>query len=120
MYVCSPLVLIFAAIVVGPVTVNALSNDVPPTTPPILTLPPVALPVVAVSEYGPLIVRAKRIGEDVVVTVILPINETVSLKIAPTEFAIPFKVNAPVSQTGVVLEVVKDFSDVHLEPSIGR
>ena len=109
-----------AAIVVGPVTVSEVNNEVPPTMPPRLTLPPVALPVVAVSEYGPLIVRAKRIGDEVVVIVVLPINETVPLNIAPTEFATPFNVNEPVNQTGVVLEMVKDFSDVHLAPSMGR
>ena len=64
--------------------------------------------------------RAKRIGDEVVVTVVLPINETAPLNIAPTEFATPFKVNEPVSQTGVVLEAVKDFNAVHLAPSMGR
>ena len=109
-----------AEIVVGPVTVSPVNNDVPPTTPPKLTLPPAAAPVVTVRAYGPLIVRANRIGDDVVVIVVLPINETVPLNIAPTEFATPFKVKAPVNQTGVVLETVRDFSAVHLAPSMGR
>ena len=64
--------------------------------------------------------RAKRIGDEVVVIVVLPISDTVPLNMAPTEFATPFKVKAPVSQTGVVLETVKDFSAVHLAPSMGR
>ena len=85
-----------------------------------LTLPPAAAPVVTVSEYGPLIVRAKRIGDDVVVIVVLPINETAPLNIAPTEFATPFNLNEPVNQTGAVLETVRDFSAVHLAPSMGR
>ena len=45
---CTPLVFILAAIVVGPVTVKPAIRDVPPSAPLNVTLPELALPVVAV------------------------------------------------------------------------
>lgn len=45
---CAPLVLMFAPIVVGPVTVKLLISEVPPIIPLNITLPSAALPVVAV------------------------------------------------------------------------
>ena len=112
--------LIFAAMVVGPVTVKPVMSELPPTTPLNVTLPAVADPVVAVNEYGPLIVLANLIGEEVVVIVVLPINETTPLKIAPIELAAPFRVIVPVNQTGVVADVVNDFKLVQSAPSIGK
>ncbi len=109
-----------AARLVGPVTVKPVNSEIPPTMPLKLTLPPVAEPVVAVKVKGPLTVDPKRIGEDVVVMVVLPINDTEPLNMAPIEFAGPLRVKLPVIHTGVDAEVVNDFKLSHKAPSMGK
>lgn len=116
----APLVLILADKDVGPVTVRLNKGEVAPTMPTNATLPPVAEPVVTVRVYGPLTVLPKRIGDEVVVIVVLPIKEATPLNMAPVELAAPLRVIEPLNQTGVVAEVVSDFKPVHNAPSIGK
>ena len=59
-------------------------------------------------------------GDEVVVMVVLPIKDTAPLNTAPVELAAPFMVIAPVNQTGVDTDVVRDLRLVHNAPSIGK